>query len=510
MKFRIIYALAALCTLMSSCNLDEFPKSEVAAEEYVKDDNSLNNLVIGCYNNLHDVMYYEWAVTEVRSDNARLYNIGSSSSTTKLAEQLDQGVVGAEHAWVSSYWNAAYSTIGRCNNVLEYLDKASSMENRNKYEGEAKFLRSLQFFNLVRLWGPVFKVTSKLTSEEARSMQRSSVDEIYDQIEADLCEIIDLQLLPEVRNEAELGRADLIAVKALLAKVYATRYAIGDEKYGRAAELCLDVLHSIKVGNPSSAADLVPYAQIFSTQNEMNKEIIFAVRYIGGRVGLGSPFGNLFAPVNNGTNVIVGTSNNFNCPSDNILAAYDMNDEIDLRRDVNLAESYFNSATGQVVTKDARYVKKYLNIDQEQSPITTQYDGDADWPVIRVGDIALLYAELINEINGPTADAFKYLNMVHERAGLTPYTFTQLSSQYDFRQAVRQERRLELAFENQRWFDLLRWGIAQETVNRYFVSEPFYSSYSYSVNPLAEWQLYLPIPIDVININPNVSQNFGY
>ncbi|MDE7142875.1 MAG: RagB/SusD family nutrient uptake outer membrane protein, partial [Muribaculaceae bacterium] len=81
---------------------------------------------------------------------------------------------------------------------------------------------------------------------------------------------------------------------------------------------------------------------------------------------------------------------------------------------------------------------------------------------------------------------------------------------YDFRQAVRDERRLELAFENQRWFDLLRWGIASETVNSYIASEAFYSAYRYTVNPLAEWQTMLPIPIDVININPDVAQNFGY
>lgn len=242
----------------------------------------------------------------------------------------------------------------------------------------------------------------------------------------------------------------------------------------------------------------------------MNREIIFAVRYIGGKVGLGSPFGNLFAPTNNGANVIMGTCSNYNCPSDNMLAAYDMNNGTDCRRDVNLAESYFNATTGQWVTRNARFVCKYLNHDQASNPITSQYDGDADWPVIRVGDIALLYAELTNEISGPGAEALKYLNMIRERAGLQAYTAAQLSSRYDFREAVRNERRLELAFENQRWFDLMRWGIARETVNNYISSESFYSGYSYTVNPLADWQVMLPIPIDVININPNVAQNFGY
>ena len=302
----------------------------------------------------------------------------------------------------------------------------------------------------------------------------------------------------------------MVAAKALLAKVYATRYSVGDPKYKEAADLCLEVLRSPKCGNPMAASDLVPYADIFSTHNEMNREIIFAVRYTGGKVGLGSPFGNLFAPTSNGANVIMGTCSNYNCPSDNLLAAYDMNGGADLRRDVNLAESYFNSTTGQMVTKNARYVCKYLNVDQATSPITSQYDGDADWPVIRVGDMALLYAELTNELSGPTSEALNYLNMIRERAGLSAYTAAELSSRYDFREAVRAERRLELAFENQRWFDLLRWGIARETVNTYFGAESFYSAYSYTVNPLADWQLMLPVPIDVININPNVAQNIGY
>lgn len=136
--------------------------------------------------------------------------------------------------------------------------------------------------------------------------------------------------------------------------------------------------------------------------------------------------------------------------------------------------------------------------------------GESDWPVIRVADIALLYAELTNEISGPSADNLKYLNMVCERAGVSTYTLTDLPSLYDFRKAVRNERRLELAFENQRWFDLLRWGIATQTVNNYLNSELLYTEYSYTVNDIEDWQTFLPIPVSVIDINPEIAQNTGY
>ena len=498
--------LLLIVMVFSACDLDQYPYSEVAADKYVKDASSVNNLVLGCYNSLHDVMYYEWAMTELRSDNGRMYAAGSSSNTTRLVEQLDQGTILPENEWVETYWNACYATIARVNNVISYLDVVTDETLRNQYEGEVLFLRSLEYFNLVRLWGPVFIVTSKVPSEVTRDMQRSTVDEVYALIEGDLENIVNNELLPGKMADGDLGRADLNAAKALLAKVYATHYRAGDEKYARAARLCKEVLESESVGNPQSGSDLVAYDKVFDIGNEMNKEIIFAVRYLSGNAGIGSPFGNMFAPVNNGANVIIGTSSGYNTPTDNIIAAYEQRGAgADKRLDVNIAQKYFNTTTQTWVTEgNCRYCKKYVN------PVTTQYDGESDWPVIRVADIALLYAELTNEISGPSADNLKYLNMVCERAGVSTYTLTDLPGLYDFRKAVRNERRLELAFENQRWFDLLRWGIATQTVNNYLNSELLYTEYSYTVNDIEDWQTFLPIPVSVIDINPEIAQNTGY
>lgn len=100
--------------------------------------------------------------------------------------------------------------------------------------------------------------------------------------------------------------------------------------------------------------------------------------------------------------------------------------------------------------------------------------------------------------------------MIRERAGIEPYALEKVGNKYDFRMAVRNERRLELAFENQRWFDLKRWDIATETINNYLSSEAFYAGYTYRVNPISNWQNYLPIPVSVTNINPDVAQNAGY
>ena len=145
-----------------------------------------------------------------------------------------------------------------------------------------------------------------------------------------------------------------------------------------------------------------------------------------------------------------------------------------------------------------------------QSTMATEYDAENDWPVIRLGDVILLYAEILNELHGPSDEPLKYLNMIRERAGVPVYNLTDVASKFEMRQAIRNERRLELAMENQRWFDLVRWGIATETVNDFLASETLYSEYDYVVNPISDWQCLLPVPLSVMNVNPDIAQNPGY
>lgn len=503
-------AAAAAVLALVGCNLDKFPYSETAVDEYIKGDAEVNTLVIGAYNGLHDVLYYEWSLTELRSDNARMRTNNSSSSETKLLEQLDQGVQTTAHSWIENYWNACYATIDRANKVIANLDVVTDPVLRNQYEGEAKFLRAHLYFNLVRLYGPVFLVLRKTGADEARHMQRSPVEDVYALIEGDLNHIIDNGLLPASYADDMYGRATLTAAKALLAKVCMTRYAVGSEQYMLAGPLLREVLAA--AGDPKSAGELVPYDKIFAIDNEMNAEIIFAVRYMAGKVGLGCPFGTLFGPLNNGNSVIMGSPKHYNYPTDDLIAAFNANTDegggfVDRRKAVTLKESYEKVTDQGVVVVDdktGRWCDKFL------SPVTSEYDGENDWPVLRVGDMALLLAEWLNETAGPSEEALGYLNMIRGRAGVATYSLADLATKYAFRMAVRRERRVELACENQRWFDLMRWNTAVNTVNAFFKSELFYGEYDYTVKSIAEWQVLLPIPIAVTNINSEVAQNPGY
>lgn len=502
MKKNII-AIFAVLTALVSCNLDKYPYSEVAADEYVKDTKTVNNLVIGAYNGLYDVLYNEWAMTELRTDNVRMRVNNSTAQDTKLIEELDQLVAGNANAWIQDYWDNSYMVVNRANTVLANLDVVDDPVLKAQYEGEARVLRAWMYFNLVRLWGPVFIVTKKTGADEARQMQRSPAEDVWKLIEEDLTAVVDGKLLPEKMPDADLGRIDLVAAKAMLAKVYMTAYKPGDAKYSTASDLLSEVLTAC--GNPSTGADLVSYADIFDTSKEMSGEIILAVRYRSGKLGIGSPFTTLYGPLNNAGNVAVGSPKHYNFPSDNIISAFNANPG-DVRKDVCLRESYYNKTTGATVDgSNGRYCNKFIDPN-----MVSEWDAENDFPVIRLADVMLLKAEALNELGGPTEEALALLNAVRQRAGIPVYTLAELGSIYAFRQAVREERRLELAFENQHFYDLLRWGTLVSTINDYLASEPFYGNYNYTVNPIQNWQTLLPIPVSVLNINKTVAQNPGY
>lgn len=501
MKNILIYLPALFLLFGCEDFLNRAAYDQMDSENFYRNAEEINAAVMACYNGIHGTLNNEFFLTEVRSDNTRHEGQGSTTGTSLEIANLDLFKVEPSNTINNAYWEKAYHNIANCNTVLGHSQVVTNVTLREQYDAEARFIRAYHYFNLVRLYGPLFLVTERITAEEAKNYERSTVDAVYRLIIDDLDYAS--RKLPVKYDSSNIGRVDQWGAKTLLGKVYLTlsKNGMDKEMLTQAKLLLEDVEKNSGYGLVTSS-----YADVFSISNEMNKEIIFAVRYLSGNAGIGSPFGNMFAPVNNGANVIIGTSSGYNTPTDNIIAAYEQRGAgADKRLDVNIAQKYFNTTTQTWVTEgNCRYCKKYVN------PVTTQYDGESDWPVIRVADIALLYAELTNEISGPSADNLKYLNMVCERAGVSTYTLTDLPSLYDFRKAVRNERRLELAFENQRWFDLLRWGIATQTVNNYLNSELLYTEYSYTVNDIEDWQTFLPIPVSVIDINPEIAQNTGY
>lgn len=496
--------LILLIAFSTSCEdfLNQYPTSEISDLNLPKDSTSVQMLLNGVYSALQATVTNEWAVTELRSDNARIHAHTNVVIYTYVLE-LDLGNTSTINTFVEDYWKDTYDAIYRSNFALEFIDNTPEYSTKEGHRSELRTLRAHHYFNLVRNWGPVFLVTKPTSGEEARYQQRESVDKVYDFIENELIDVINSESLPVRHNNSALGRVNIMFAKSLLAKVYMTRFQPHDSGYLKAKPLLEDVIEGI--GNPTSYTDLVPYNEIFDINNEMNEEIIFAVRFSSGNLGIGSSLGNDFAPSFSGDNVIFGQGRSFNYPTQDVINAFEPGDA---RKDVTLQERYYRKETGIWVENDGVQVSRYVN--KFLSPVTVRNDGENDFPVMRVGDVLLLYAELLNE-EGDIYTSLDYLNLVRERASLSPYSPSVINNQYTLRQAIRQERRVELAFENQRWYDLMRWGIAVETVNKQFAASSFYPRLPGSVNAeLFEWSTILPLPLIVMTINPELPQNYGY
>jgi starch-binding outer membrane protein, SusD/RagB family len=484
---KLIYGIMTVTVLgFSACDdlLDIPPVSEIAADSYYNNEEQINTALMGAYNGMQKPLLTEWMLTEVRSDNAVQQTPGSSSANNLDLNDLDMFRPSSSMQAIYDYWYASYQNISSVNAVLDNINVVPAGTLKNQYEGEARFIRAYHYFNLVRLYGPLFITTEVISPKTARETDRSPVSEVYELIVSDL-EFASMNL-PATYPPAQLGRATSWAAKTLLAKVYMTT-----QRPNLAKPLLLDV-------KDNSGHQLLPkYEDVFSIQKEMNSEIIFAIRYKAGGLGLGSSFANLFAPSQSGANIINGDGSGYNYPSSNFMLTFPSQD---LRRNVTVS-----------VWNQKNYIKKFL------SPVTVRYDAENDWPILRYADVLLLLAEIYNEEEGP-ANALPLIKLVRSRAGLPDLDNN--ISQAHCRLAIENERRFEFAFENQRWFDLLRTNRAIEVVeNQIFTSdyETHYRFYPPALRPdqgniIREWQLLLPIPQREIDTNNEIiiSQNLGY
>ncbi len=484
-KIYLIFSVISLA--LASSELDLKPHSEISEEAFYKNSEEMDEAVIGCYSGLQEPIIYEWILTELRSDNTQMDKENSVSIYTEYRE-MDAFTVTSQNTLIESYWEACYHDITLANQVIEKVGTVENDSLRGQYESECRFIRAYHYFNLVRLFGPVPLIEQSISGDEAKEISRSGTESVYSFIENDL--ELAIPGLPSSYPDGGAGRITSWAAKALLAKVYLTRAG-----YSAASALLKDI-----ISNSPHALE-TNYSAVFDKTNEMNGEILFAVRFMSGSVGLGAPFANVFAPKTSGNNVVNGDGDGLNYPTDNIIRAFD---SLDARKGVCLKESYYDADKDIVVEKP--YINKFMD------NVIEAEDAENDWPVIRFADVLLLYAEALNELQGVSA-ALPYLNQVRERAGLTGYDEIDIANQYQFRMALEKERRLEFAFENHRYFDLMRTGRALTILNGHFQTEAYYNDPQhpeYNVAPLEEWEVLLPVPQREVDINPDIIQNQGY
>ncbi len=524
MKSKYFIAIIA-AGLLVSCKktIDLYPISNLNTGTFYSNLDEVKAGLAGVYKGMQAPLLDEWALTEVRSDNTKQGQANSSSPTNQSLNQLDMFTTTSYETRVYDYWRNSYANIRNANIIIQKLgatyDAGAGVvslspvaipitdADRKQLLGEALIIRAYHYFNLVRLYGGVFLVHTPLSPDDAKLMDRASVADTYKLIQADLktaADIMNTVKFPQIQV-TERGRATGWTAKALLGKVYLTL-----NKKTDALTVLNDVRNNsgyalvIAAGTPANA-----YSNVFNTGNEVNEEILFTVRYKAGGVGLGNTFMNLFAPLNSGVAVVPGSGFGLNHPTADLDSSLRPTDR---RRAVSIA--YYT-----VSTTNVPYTRKYIST----TGTVLSSDGESDWPVLRFADVLLMIAEA----EGNTANSLSLINQVRTRAGIANVLPAAVASIQQFEDTLQKERRLEFAFENQRWFDLLRFNTTMQTVTieavlkAHFAREHpvHYVQYPVPAPTIGQLQarveqrwFLLPIPQREIDTNPRLQsqQNSGY
>lgn len=473
------YIFASVLTLSLTACQDKFlelaPVSQANTASFYKTQADMLIALNGAYGALQFGGQYgqNYVFAEIPSDDTRPVLSGSVTDQ----DEFDKFYLRTTNPFLLTRWSDGYRGIYRTNSVIGRLPGVTMDETlKKRIAGEAKFLRALMYFNLVRTFGGVPLVLTEITDPlQGYEYGRASVAEVYAQITVDLTEAE--VALPERYTGADVGRATRGAAKSLLGKVLLTQ-----KKYAEAAAKLKEVVDA-------NTYDLLPnYADLFKPVSKNSRESIFEVQYKKGSIGEGSNFGNAYAPENSGNAVIPFGGGGNNQPTADLESAFEAGD---VRKVVSYASSYVNAQGNRV---DYYYIRKYLD------PPTVNGDSEDNWYVLRYADVLLLYAEALNE-TGKTAEALPLLNRVRKRAGLADKATT---TQADLRLAIEQERRVELAFEGHRWYDLVRTGRALPVLQAKAAAIGIKTA-------LTENNLTFPIPQSQIDINPGkIQQNPGY
>ncbi len=484
----IITVWASLAIALSSCNkLTENPTSVIVETQFFKTASDATSAVNAIYGTLNadpagDFPLYGRQLN-LLVENASDNQVYSPSNTNPDVRALGTATYIASNSRVQKVWQQIYYGINRANIAIDNIPNVPiDTALRSRLVREARFIRGLLYFDLVRLWGDVPLVLHNPNSLDLNSLfvKRNPAEEIYTQIISDLK---DATNLPKSFTGADLGRATSGAAHTLLAKVYLTR-----KEYSKS----LVELNTVINGGYGYAL-FTNYRDVFQKPTKNGVEHIFSVQFET-NLGEANSTQNLsqsFSSFNTGTFPI-------DIPADSSVSK--LFAKTDTRKAVTFYDSVYNAATGKYVVFKNAYTP-YFNkfVDYSLSPLSIQSQSGINYPVLRYADVLLMYAEVVNEISGPTADAYAAINKVRTRANVADLT-TGLS-QAAFRESVFLERRKEFIQEGHRWFDLVRQGGTTLVDALHKIPQ--------KTGVDAKYNLF-PIPQAEILLNNQLTQNPGY
>jgi hypothetical protein len=489
--------IGSLVLGLSSCeDFLELPsETNLTSATFFKSQNDFVKAVNGAYAPLRGLYASganaatgSWLMGEMHSDNTRYKYNPNFRATIDQENIADFTVIPTNSAALNKY-RGYYSVIARTNQILSTIDGVDfDAAVKSNLKGQALFLRAFSYFDLVQYFGKVPLHLEPSTSLNDVALPLAEVSDIYAQIISDATEAA--SLLPD-KSVQEPGRATSGAAKTLLGNVHVVL-----QNWSAAETVLKEVVNSGKYALVSD------YANVFMTNNKNNSESVFEIQYRQGQDGYSSNFVYSFFPMPITAPELTATlakygvapaavnglvQEGYNIPSPEIIAAYEVGDE-------RKAASIGTATAGGV---DYPFILKYLH------PHTTAALTDDNWPVYRYAEVLLLLAEALDE-QGKSTEALPFLNEVRDRAGLDDIVATT-----GLRDIIFKERRVELAFENKRWLDLVRTGRAVDVMTTFGASvkanpQAYYFPPGQQPVPAAftNIDLLFPLPADEALLSP--------
>jgi len=497
-----IIILGFLVVSIAACSefLEENPKGMLTTKNFYKTEDDAIAAVDGIYHHLskgwrmygRDMNILCALPTDVEKDGLGMPN--------QHLQNLEYNVYTPDNMWIEHVWRVHYELISDANTAINNIPNVPEEkinENlRNRLIGEASFLRGLAYFNLVRFFGdvPLIKKVEKIEDAE---VPRSPVDEVYSLILSDL--EFAQNNLPIDYSLDNFGRATRGAAKILEGKVHLTRHDY---------QKCVDKLAEVIENESEYGYGLhEDFSDNWAPGDERGQEAVLSIDYgkpplpdNGAMMALQGPKYSMPEYDEFGIH-----ANEADIPTEELYNDYQEGDE---RREVTLRK-WFRGKNGEKYYTTIPLFAKYW-----EDGLTNSGHGSCNFHILRYADAVLMYAEALNEV-GNSADAENQFNRIRERAfNDTDHNVSGLSKQ-EFRDTVIQERKLELAMEANRWFDLVRTDRLVERMKEHGqvegeYAEGYHADKSEIVANVAEHYKLFPIPQEEIDKNPLLEQNPGW
>lgn len=482
-----------ILTVSVSCEefLQEDPRDLISPVNYYNSDDEAVAALYGLYSDLRSYHLYGNGGNGLPSFTLiGVDEVGPNRQYGPYEPLIDYNISEGNYSFALKVWQQLYKLIADANAVINRVEgnEKISQSIEDQVVGESLLLRALAYYHLTNLWGDVPYYRDALPLDEVSKLGRQNADEIRVDIIEDLKKAEDM-LFSDVSG-INRGRGTKWAAKTLLTKFYLWR-----KDWGKARDKAVEIIEN----SPHSLLD--NYEDIWNTEKPFNDEVIWQLDFVkdGGRNSGSTNRSDFFNPrlrdePKSSTDkkalkrILASNGEYFNgfglmVPLPDFVKKFPGDD---LRRPMNIYQEY------EGIQLSFPYMKKFQNLNFTESPRANHKNNTF---IFRLADVYLMAAEAENELNGP-GGAYHYINAVRARAYEPDQPYSGLS-QDEFRKALQDERKWELAAEGYRKYDLIRWGILVETVKN-----TEFRVYTQGATNIQPHHVKLPIPEEELILNP--------